>query len=97
YWYRLRMLLTADESKEMDNSAAEADAVIYASFALVLAAVWYFALALTRFFWPYLSGGTPVPPEISPEAVVGIALSGVLVVLAYPVYRLALPLHRAYG
>jgi len=97
YWYRIRMLVTSEESREMDNAAGEADAIIYMSFALLLGAILYVSNGIAGFSLHMSLEAAPSGVGIGTEPVNWLGLSIVLLALSYGTYRLGLPLHRAYG
>jgi hypothetical protein len=96
YWYRLRLAVEADKKKEMDQVSAEADSMLYISFTFAFASFIYICLWISS-FW--------IPPRLLLKSIFGIGFFStwgfiyptVGFILAYGLYRAALPIHRRNG
>ena len=96
YWPRLKSVLKPEVREDLNTSAAEASALVYLAFSLVISAAIYDSVALLQLVASLLALPAVLPGiEINPGK---WALAGILLLFAsYGSYLASLHLHRTYG
>ena len=103
YWYRLSLTLPESYATQIDRVWAEADGLMYVSFASLIIGFLYLLIAAIKWFTLSVMN-LGIPPKPTTEYLSSIPPPSILVLLfiallsgAYVVYRWSIPTHRRVG